>query len=49
MNVPESRADIFPAATTILCAALDHLGCEQLHFSSYNLRYGLAAEMLEGQ
>lgn len=49
MKVPESRADIFPAATTVLCAALDHLGCNELHFSRYNLRYGLVAEMLEHQ
>lgn len=47
MSIPESRADIFPAATTILCAALDYLGCDQLRFSQYNLRYGLAAELLE--
>ena len=47
LSIPVSRADIFPAATTILCAALDYLGCEQLSFSLFNLRYGLAAEMLE--
>ena len=47
LNIPESRADIFPAAITILCAALDYLGCDQVHFSEYNLRYGLAAEMIE--
>ena len=49
LNVPESRADIVPAATTILCTALDYLGCSELHFSCYNLRYGLVAEMLERQ
>ncbi len=47
LNIPESRADIFPAATTILCEALDHLNCDTLYFSQYNLRYGLGVEMLD--
>lgn len=47
LTIPEKRADIFPAATIILCELLEHLGCNTVYFSFYNLRFGLAAETTE--
>ena len=45
-GIPESRADIFPAATSALCAALEYLGCERVRFSRRNLRFGIADALL---
>ncbi len=47
MAIPVKRADIFPTATLILCELMQYLGCETVYFSFYNLRFGLAAEMIE--
>jgi len=48
LSIPPKRADIFPAATIVLCELLDYFRCKTVYFSSYNLRYGLAVEMIEG-
>lgn len=45
-GVPESRADIFPTATSALCASMEFLGCERVRFSHRNLRFGIASELL---
>jgi exopolyphosphatase/guanosine-5'-triphosphate,3'-diphosphate pyrophosphatase len=45
--VPAKRADIFPTATIILCELIQFLGCRTIYFSFFNLRFGLAAEMIE--
>ncbi len=47
-GIPESRADIFPTAMVTLETSLNHLGCERLYFSDFNLRFGVAAKMLHG-
>ncbi len=47
LGIPESRSDIFPAAAITLCETLAYLRCDRIHFSQYNLRYGLAAELME--
>lgn len=47
LNIPQERADIFPAATIILCELLDFFRCESAYFSFYNLRYGITAELIE--
>lgn len=47
LGVPESRSDIFPAAITTIIAMLKHLGCDTVHFSGYNLRYGIAQSLLK--
>ncbi len=46
-GLPESRADVFPAALTTLIALADHGGFSRFHHSLCNLRYGVAAEMLD--
>ncbi len=46
LNIPEPRADVFPTATTILSSALDLLGSSHILTSRYNLRYGLAKQLL---
>lgn len=46
MEIPPARSDIFPTATTILLSALDYLGCGRVYFSSRNLRFGIASELL---
>lgn len=45
-HLPAARADIIPAALIIILALLDHAGRRQLTHSFYNLRYGIAAELL---
>ena len=47
LAVPTKRADIFPTATIILCELMQFLGCETIYFSFFNLRFGLAAEMVD--
>ena len=44
--LPSSRADIFPAGLLSLITLGEIAGQSVLHHSFYNLRYGLAAEML---
>jgi len=47
-GVPASRADILTCALVTLEAAVDWLGIEEIRFSRYNLRYGVAFELLRG-
>jgi len=47
-GVPASRADILPCALVTLEAAVDWLGIEEIRFSRFNLRYGVARELLGG-
>lgn len=46
-GLPPARADVFPTALTTLLAVAAHGGFSAYHNSLYNLRYGVAAEMLE--
>lgn len=45
LSIPPKRADIFPAATIVLCELLNYFHCEIVYFSSYNLRFGLVSEL----
>ncbi len=45
-HLPASRADIIPAALIIILAVLKHAGRLKITHSHYNLRYGIAAELL---
>jgi exopolyphosphatase/guanosine-5'-triphosphate,3'-diphosphate pyrophosphatase len=45
-GLPASRADVFPVALATLIAVADLGGVERFHHSFFNLRYGIAAEML---
>lgn len=45
-HLPASRADIIPAALIIILAVLKHAGRQEITHSQYNLRYGIAAELL---
>ncbi|MBI2518321.1 MAG: phosphatase [Opitutae bacterium] len=45
-GLPPARADVFPAALTTLLAVAETARLTALHHSFYNLRYGLAAELL---
>lgn len=45
-GLPPARADVFPAALATLLAVAEAAGLPLLHHSFYNLRYGLAAELL---
>ncbi len=46
-GLPPARADVFPAALATLVAVADAGQFSAYHHSLYNLRYGLAAELLE--
>lgn len=46
--MPPARADVFPAALATILAFAETGGFTRFHHSVYNLRYGLAAEMLNG-
>ena len=46
-GLPPARADVFPTALTTLLAIAAHDSFSAYHHSIYNLRYGVAAEMLE--
>ncbi len=46
-GLPPARADVFPTALTTLLAVAAHGGFSSFQHSIYNLRYGVAAEMLE--
>jgi exopolyphosphatase/guanosine-5'-triphosphate,3'-diphosphate pyrophosphatase len=46
-HLPASRADIIPAALITILALLHHAGRKSLTHSFYNLRYGVAAELLQ--
>ncbi|MDQ8203686.1 hypothetical protein [Pelagicoccus sp. SDUM812003] len=46
-GIPASRADIFPTAVATLKTSLEYLGCKEIYFSEYNLRYGVASILLQ--
>ncbi|MFO8026542.1 MAG: hypothetical protein R6U56_02630, partial [Opitutales bacterium] len=46
-HLPASRADIIPTALITILALLHHAGRMSLTHSFYNLRYGVAAELLK--
>lgn len=46
-HLPASRADIIPTALITILALLGHAGRKSLTHSFYNLRYGVAAELLQ--
>lgn len=46
-HLPASRADIIPTALITILALLHHAGRTSLTHSFYNLRYGVAAELLK--
>jgi exopolyphosphatase/guanosine-5'-triphosphate,3'-diphosphate pyrophosphatase len=46
-GLPPARADVFPAAVATLIAVAEAGRFERLENSLYNLRYGLAAELLD--
>jgi exopolyphosphatase/guanosine-5'-triphosphate,3'-diphosphate pyrophosphatase len=45
-HLPESRADIFPAALILFQTLLDVSGAPSLTHSFYNLRFGIAAQLI---
>ncbi|MFP4260018.1 MAG: Ppx/GppA phosphatase family protein [Opitutales bacterium] len=45
-HLPASRADIIPGALITILAVLRHARRQQITHSFYNLRYGIAAELL---
>ena len=47
-GLPSARADIFPAALVTLLTVADYAHVDNFHHSLYNLRYGLAGEILTG-
>ncbi len=46
-GLPAGRADVFPTALATILAVAETGGLEEFHHSFYNLRYGLAAQLLE--
>jgi exopolyphosphatase / guanosine-5'-triphosphate,3'-diphosphate pyrophosphatase len=46
-GMPSARADVFPAALATIIAVAEEGGLAEFHHSYYNLRWGLAAELLE--
>lgn len=47
-RLPPGRADVFPTALATVAAVARRAGASVFRHSFYNLRFGLAAEMLEG-
>lgn len=45
-GLPATRADVFPTALATIIAVAEAGGFTEFHHSFYNLRYGLAAELL---
>lgn len=45
-QLPANRADIMPVALTILSTVASYYGFERIQHSFFNLKYGVAAEML---
>lgn len=45
--MPRSRADIMPSALVTLSATMQWCGTSEIRHSFYNLRYGVAAQLLE--
>lgn len=46
-GLPEARADVFPTALTTLLAVAEYGTFTGFHHSLYNLRYGVAKQMLD--
>ena len=46
-GMPAPRADVFPAALVTMLALADYAHIDRFRHSLYNLRWGLAAEMLD--
>lgn len=46
-GLPPARADVFPTALATILAVADAGGLTEFRHSFYNLRYGLAAELLQ--
>ncbi|MEO6993529.1 MAG: phosphatase [Lacunisphaera sp.] len=46
-GMPAPRADVFPAALVTMLALADYAHIDRFHHSLYNLRWGLAAEVIE--
>jgi exopolyphosphatase/guanosine-5'-triphosphate,3'-diphosphate pyrophosphatase len=46
-GMPASRADVFPAALVTVLAIAESAGLDRFHHSLHNLRWGVAAELLE--
>ncbi|TVP81326.1 MAG: phosphatase [Puniceicoccaceae bacterium] len=46
-HLPAARADILPTALVTIDALLEYAGRSELTHSFYNLRYGIAADLLE--
>lgn len=46
-GLPPARADVFPAALATMLALAEHASIGAFHHTFYNLRYGLAAELLD--
>ena len=47
-GMPPARADVFPAALVTMLTVADYAHVDRFHHSLYNLRWGLADEMLSG-
>lgn len=47
-GLPAARADVFPAALITMVTVADYAHIERFHHSLHNLRWGLAAEALDG-
>ncbi|MCH2154680.1 MAG: phosphatase [Opitutales bacterium] len=45
-GLPASRADIYPAALATIVAVADYVGTTEFIHSFYNLRFGIAADLL---
>jgi exopolyphosphatase / guanosine-5'-triphosphate,3'-diphosphate pyrophosphatase len=45
-GMPPARADIMPAALIVLTTVMESCGAHTLHHSFYNLRFGVAAQLL---
>jgi exopolyphosphatase/guanosine-5'-triphosphate,3'-diphosphate pyrophosphatase len=48
-GMPAARADVLPAALVTMLTVADYAHVDRFHHSLYNLRYGLAAEVLQNQ
>jgi exopolyphosphatase/guanosine-5'-triphosphate,3'-diphosphate pyrophosphatase len=46
-GMPTARADVFPAALVTLLALTETAGLTRFHHSLYNLRWGIAADLLD--
>ncbi|MCU0791312.1 MAG: phosphatase [Opitutaceae bacterium] len=47
-GMPAARADVFPAALVTVLAVAESAGLDHFHHSLHNLRWGIAADLLDG-